>query len=145
MATLLRSRPLLRDVLLPDLGLGDVPIVVGTWHAKHRRVVIQGDALVEVCAGGILVDIPAPVSGTLHRRCVLTDEPITSGQRLAIIRCDEDSSQSKMSIRKTQQFPSHRHVNLSDVAAAVVERCWAVRERRGRSRVPSSRLQLPTR
>jgi pyruvate/2-oxoglutarate dehydrogenase complex dihydrolipoamide acyltransferase (E2) component len=63
-------------------------MTVGRWHAKHRGTIIQGDVLVEIRADGVQIDLPAPYGGKLHRRCVLPDEPVRAGQRVAIIDYD---------------------------------------------------------
>ena len=81
---------MLRDVLLPDLGLGEIPLTVGRWHLAHRATVVEGDTLLEVRAGSVLVDVPAPLNGRLHRRCVQPEESVVAGQRIAIIRLDDD-------------------------------------------------------
>jgi pyruvate/2-oxoglutarate dehydrogenase complex dihydrolipoamide acyltransferase (E2) component len=57
------------------------------WHARKGSKVVEGDRLLEVCAGEVIIDIPSPATGTLLRRLVREDDPIDIGQALAIIEC----------------------------------------------------------
>ena len=78
------------QVLLPDLGLGDRPVVAGLWLVAPGSRVKEGDQLLEVSADAVVIDIPAPTGGTLVEALVSEDEPIETGQPLAIIEADED-------------------------------------------------------
>jgi pyruvate/2-oxoglutarate dehydrogenase complex dihydrolipoamide acyltransferase (E2) component len=78
------------DLSLPDLGLGDRPVVAGLWLVGLGNRVEEGDQLLEVSADAVVIDIPAPVGGTLVELLVSEDEPIKAGQPLAIIETDED-------------------------------------------------------
>ena len=78
------------EVNLPDLGLGDRPMVAGLWLVMPGNRVEEGDPLLEVSAESVVIDIPAPVDGTLVEVLVSEDEPIETGQLLAVIECDED-------------------------------------------------------
>jgi pyruvate/2-oxoglutarate dehydrogenase complex dihydrolipoamide acyltransferase (E2) component len=62
-------------------------ICASIWHASKGNEVIEGDRLLEICAGEVIVDLPAPASGTLIRRLVQEDDPLEVGQELAIIEC----------------------------------------------------------
>lgn len=74
------------ELLLPDLGLGDVPITVSVWLVKPGSRVAAGDRVVEILAGPATVDLPSPVDGTLVKILADEDEPLTVGQCLAVIR-----------------------------------------------------------
>ena len=74
-----------RKLFLPDLGLAETPVVVSRWHVAVGQVVIEGDRLLEVLAGNVTVDLPAPASGILSETLVAPQEPLTAGQTLAII------------------------------------------------------------
>lgn len=78
------------ELRLPDLDLAGVPITVSAWHAAAGQRVIEGDRLVEILAGDAVVDLPAPASGVLVKRCALADEPLQAGQVLAIIESDDE-------------------------------------------------------
>jgi pyruvate/2-oxoglutarate dehydrogenase complex dihydrolipoamide acyltransferase (E2) component len=73
------------ELVLPDLDLGDVPITACSWHIALGERVVEGDRLLEVLAGEVTVDLPAPASGKLAKRCVAIDEQLRVGQILAII------------------------------------------------------------
>jgi len=74
-----------RDIVLPDLGLGQSPIKVSLWLVSLGSHVYQGDPVVEVLAGNATVDLPAPASGVLAQKLVAEDEPAHVGQRLGVI------------------------------------------------------------
>jgi pyruvate/2-oxoglutarate dehydrogenase complex dihydrolipoamide acyltransferase (E2) component len=78
------------ELRLPNLDLPGVPIVISTWHAPAGQRVIEGDRLVEILAGDAVVDLPAPTSGVLVKRCALPDEPLEVGQVLAVIESDDE-------------------------------------------------------
>ncbi len=73
------------DLLLPELGLGQTPIVACTWLKSPGSWVIEGDRLLEVLAGSVTIDLPAPASGILAQTLVCENEGLQVGQRLAII------------------------------------------------------------
>jgi pyruvate/2-oxoglutarate dehydrogenase complex dihydrolipoamide acyltransferase (E2) component len=75
----------LRHLLLPDLGIDDRPIVLSMWLVKEGTPVAAGDPVVEVLAGAVTVDLPAPADGILVRKLVADGEPLTVGQRLAVL------------------------------------------------------------
>jgi pyruvate/2-oxoglutarate dehydrogenase complex dihydrolipoamide acyltransferase (E2) component len=76
------------QVVLPDLGLGDRPIAAGLWLVTPGSRVEEGDQLLEVSADCVVMDISAPVGGTLTESLVSEDEAITAGQPLGIIESD---------------------------------------------------------
>lgn len=73
------------ELRLPDLDLGDLPITACSWYAAAGERVVEGDRLLEVLAGEVTVDLPAPASGILAQRCVASDERLIVGQLLALI------------------------------------------------------------
>lgn len=83
------KRPSHLKVELPDLGLGDVPILAGVWFVQPGGTVIVGDRLLEVVAGSASVDLPAPATGVLARMLVREGDRLTLGQPLAVIECEE--------------------------------------------------------
>lgn len=72
-------------LLLADFDLGETPIRACSWLAEAGSRVMQGDRLLEVVAGEVTIDLAAPASGRLARRCVGPDELLTVGQVLAMI------------------------------------------------------------
>ena len=73
------------DLTLPDLGIDDQPIVLSLWLVKERSQVTEGEPVVEVMAGAVTVDLPAPADGVLAEKLVAEGESLTVGQRLALI------------------------------------------------------------
>jgi pyruvate/2-oxoglutarate dehydrogenase complex dihydrolipoamide acyltransferase (E2) component len=76
------------EINLPNLGLGDLPIRLSLWLVKRGSRLAEGDQVAEVLAGGVTIDLPSPVEGTLVETLVGEGEPITVGQRLAVIESD---------------------------------------------------------
>jgi 2-oxoisovalerate dehydrogenase E2 component (dihydrolipoyl transacylase) len=75
-------------LMLPDLGLGDQPIVLSLWLIKRGSRVAEGEPLVEVLAGAATVDLPSPVDGVLVEKSASAGDVLAVGQRLAIIDGD---------------------------------------------------------
>ena len=73
------------ELLLADLDLPGVPITLCTWHAQVGERVIEGDRLLEVVAGDVVVDVSAPATGMLAERRVEIDQRVVPGQVLAVI------------------------------------------------------------
>lgn len=80
-----RSGPDGAPLVMPDLGLGEIPLRVSQWLTRIGQETIEGDRLLEIVAGEVSIDLPAPRSGTLLRRLVEVDQPIRPGQLLGTI------------------------------------------------------------
>ena len=78
-----------RQLSLPDLDLPGVTAMASSWLADVGSRVVEGDRLVEISAGDVTVDLSAPASGILAKRCVGIDQPLTIGQVLAWIELAE--------------------------------------------------------
>ncbi len=78
------------ELRLPELDVGSEPITASMWLVRQGAEVAEGDRLLEVLTTGATVDLPSPASGRLIRKLVDEDEPLTVGQRLAIIESAED-------------------------------------------------------
>ena len=76
---------------MPDLELGELPVRASVWHVAPPHDVVQGDRLLEVVAGDVAVDLPAPVSGKFVEQQVGEDDLLSAGQVLGIILADGDS------------------------------------------------------
>lgn len=85
MATRLHDRIELR---MPDLDLPGVLVAACSWHASVGQRVIEGDRLLEIVAGDVAIDLPAPASGVLVERCVEVDQPLEAGQLLGWIQAE---------------------------------------------------------
>ena len=75
----------LHKLVLPDLGMGQVPVVASIWLVEPGSEVSVGDRLLEVVAGSVTVDLPSPASGVLTETLVSEDEPLEAGQVLGVI------------------------------------------------------------
>ncbi len=73
------------ELILPDLGLDNVPITLSVWLAERDSRVAEDEPVVEVLAGPATVDLPSPADGVLTELLVTEDEPIEVGQVLAVI------------------------------------------------------------
>jgi pyruvate/2-oxoglutarate dehydrogenase complex dihydrolipoamide acyltransferase (E2) component len=75
-----------RHVLcLPELGLGETPLVVSLWLVRRGSEVSKGDRVLEILAGEVTVDLSAPASGILSELLVEDEQPVAVGQPLAVI------------------------------------------------------------
>lgn len=80
-----------RHVLrLPDLGLGQTPVVASLWLVQRGSEVTEGDRVLEVLAGEVTVDLSAPASGILSELLVDDDDPLAIDQPLAVIETRSD-------------------------------------------------------
>ena len=68
-------------LVAPDLGVAGAALSL--WLVPEGAEVIEGDRVVELVAGGVTVDLGAPVSGRLVAQRIDEDEAITAGQVLA--------------------------------------------------------------
>jgi pyruvate/2-oxoglutarate dehydrogenase complex dihydrolipoamide acyltransferase (E2) component len=73
------------QVVAPDLGLGDTPVAASLWLAAVGRPVAEGEPVLELVAGDVTFDLPAPVSGVLAERRVEEDDLVQVGQVLGVI------------------------------------------------------------
>ena len=79
------SGPRRLELVVPELGLADRPLWVSLWLAPLGGEVAEGESVVELCAGGVTVELPAPAGGVLAERRVEEDEPVQVGQVLGVI------------------------------------------------------------
>ena len=75
---------------MTDLNLPDQKITVSHWLASAGADVVQGDRLLEVLAGEVIVDLPAPATGRLSERRVREGDVVTRGQVLGVIETDDE-------------------------------------------------------
>lgn len=73
------------QLILPDLGLGEVPVTASLWLVEQGKRVTEGDRLLEVLADGVTVDLPSPVTGLLVKLLVSEDDRLSVGQPLAVL------------------------------------------------------------
>ena len=77
------------DLILPELGIDDVPITVSLWLVERGSRVVEEEPLLEVLAGPVTVDLPSPADGVLVEVLVAEDDELVAGQRLAVIESDQ--------------------------------------------------------
>jgi pyruvate/2-oxoglutarate dehydrogenase complex dihydrolipoamide acyltransferase (E2) component len=68
-------------LVAPEIGIAGVS--VSLWLVPEGSDVVEGDRVVELVAGGVTVDLGAPVTGRLVRQCVDEDGPVAAGTVLA--------------------------------------------------------------
>ena len=76
------SPPHLAPLVVPEFGL-DVPLAVALWLVPQGAEVIEGDRVVQLVAGGVTIDLEAPVTGRLAACLAEEDEPVATGTVLA--------------------------------------------------------------
>jgi len=70
-------------LVVPDLGLPEMPLAVSLWLVPEGAAVLAGDRVVELVAGGVTIDLEAPVNGRLVAHLADEDEPVGPGRVLA--------------------------------------------------------------
>jgi pyruvate/2-oxoglutarate dehydrogenase complex dihydrolipoamide acyltransferase (E2) component len=70
-------------LVVPEFGLGDMPVVVSLWLVPPGAAVLAGDRVLELVAGGVTIDLEAPVSGRLVAQLVDEDEALAAGTTVA--------------------------------------------------------------
>lgn len=73
------------ELTVPNLGIDDAPIVATTWMVELGEEVTEGDRMLEIVAGSVSVDLPAPASGILAEVWVEEEEQVKTGQLLAVV------------------------------------------------------------
>ena len=70
---------------MPDLDLGDQAVTASSWLVPAGRDVVQGDRLLELAAGDVTVDLPAPATGRLVECSVIEGQVVSVNQVLGTI------------------------------------------------------------
>ena len=73
-------------IVMPNLDLPDVEATLNLWLVPLGRSVVQGDRIVEIVAGDVLVVLSSPASGQFVECCVSEQTPVRAGDVLGIIR-----------------------------------------------------------
>jgi pyruvate/2-oxoglutarate dehydrogenase complex dihydrolipoamide acyltransferase (E2) component len=79
-------------LVVPEFNLGSVPLVVSLWLVPAGAAVLAGDRVLELVAGGVTIDLEAPVSGRLAAQLVDEDDPVTAGTTVAEFELPRGSS-----------------------------------------------------
>ncbi len=70
-------------LVVPDLGLRDGSVAVSLWLVPRGAAVLAGDRVVELVAGGVTIDLEAPVTGRLVVQHADEDDVVSIGSILA--------------------------------------------------------------
>ena len=76
-----------KPIVMPELHAA-APLV-SVWFVSPGERIYAGDRLVEILIAGATIDLPAPATGRLIERNVLSDEPVAPGQVLGYIEEEE--------------------------------------------------------
>jgi len=68
---------------VPEFGICDVPLTLSLWLVPTGANVVAGDRVAELAAGGVTIDLEAPVSGRLVARFFDEDETVATGAVIA--------------------------------------------------------------
>ena len=74
-----RPSPRRVPLVVPECGLVEVPLAVSLWLVPRGAAVMAGDRVLELVAGGVTIDLAAPVTGRLLNQFVEEDQPVTAG------------------------------------------------------------------
>jgi pyruvate/2-oxoglutarate dehydrogenase complex dihydrolipoamide acyltransferase (E2) component len=72
-------------IKMPKVADTTDEVVVVSWLVSAGQVVEQGQALVSVETDKAIVEVPAPISGTLTETLVSSDDEIVTGDAIAWI------------------------------------------------------------
>jgi pyruvate/2-oxoglutarate dehydrogenase complex dihydrolipoamide acyltransferase (E2) component len=83
------SMPTHVPLLMPELDLSPrQAVTVSCWLIPLGREVCEGDRLLELSAGEVLVDLSAPATGMLAQRAVSEGEVVRANQVLGVIQAE---------------------------------------------------------
>lgn len=72
-------------LILPELGLAGVTITASAWLSEVGTRVYEGDRLLEISAGEVVIDLPSPATGILVEQLVGEDDELRVGQTLGLV------------------------------------------------------------
>ena len=76
-------------LVMPDLDLPpQQAVAVSCWLVPLGRAVFEGDRLLELTAGEVTVDLPAPATGRLVEKLVTEGEVVAVNQVLGTIQAE---------------------------------------------------------
>jgi pyruvate/2-oxoglutarate dehydrogenase complex dihydrolipoamide acyltransferase (E2) component len=76
------------EIRLPELGLDQAHVTVSVWLVEVGAEVVAGDRLLQLVAGEVSLDIPAPATGRIVEQTVVETEEVTTGQLLGVIEAE---------------------------------------------------------
>jgi pyruvate/2-oxoglutarate dehydrogenase complex dihydrolipoamide acyltransferase (E2) component len=72
-----------RQLVVPEFGIGGLPLTLSLWLVPPGTTVAAGDRVAELAAGGVTIDLEAPVSGRLVKQFVDEDDVVAAGAAIA--------------------------------------------------------------
>jgi pyruvate dehydrogenase E2 component (dihydrolipoamide acetyltransferase) len=88
------ARTMQAPVVLPEIGIEPgTEMLVSFWFADEGEEVLQGDRLVEILAGSVTFDVPAPATGRLVEVRAAEEDPVHVGDILGIVESGEEPSE----------------------------------------------------
>jgi 2-oxoglutarate dehydrogenase E2 component (dihydrolipoamide succinyltransferase) len=84
-----------KEVKVPVLPESVADATVAAWHKKAGETVQRDENLVDLETDKVVLEVPAPVSGTLKEITRDTGETVTSGEVLAVIEEGEAAEPAK--------------------------------------------------
>jgi pyruvate/2-oxoglutarate dehydrogenase complex dihydrolipoamide acyltransferase (E2) component len=92
-------------LLMPDLDLDGRSVTASCWLIPVGRAVVQGDRLLELSAGEVLVDLPSPATGRLVETHVAEGDVVIPNQPLATIEAEDASAEAEPEGRAGRSSP----------------------------------------
>ena len=84
-------------VILPEIGMEvGMEMCVSFWFAEEGDEVLEGDRLVEILAGSVTFDVPAPASGRLVEIRAVEEDAVRSGDLLAVLESDDEETDASV-------------------------------------------------
>ena len=81
-------------IKLPEVGVDSATeMVVSFWFADEGEEVLEGDRIVEILAGPVTFDVPAPTTGRLVEHRMVEDDVVHSGDILGLLETDDDTTE----------------------------------------------------
>jgi len=77
-------------LVMPDLDLPCQIVTASCWLVPVGREVVEGDRLLELSAGDVLIDLPSPATGRFIERHVGEGEEVEPDRVLGIIEDPAD-------------------------------------------------------
>lgn len=72
-----------QQLTVPECGIEGMPLTLSLWLVPPGAAVAAGDRVAELAAGGVTIDLEAPVSGRLVAQFVDEDETVVTGAVIA--------------------------------------------------------------
>lgn len=81
------------ELHVPELGLGDVPILLSVWLVPLHSKIREGERLAEIASPNVTIDLPSPASGVVTAQMVSEGQEVSVGQLLGVVEAEEISNE----------------------------------------------------